>query len=151
MHFTNLMKLSLKLKKGIGLLLFGQTTKQVEAILGKPSLSFDDEDYNKIWLYNELKLRLTFYADEDFKMGYLICSHPEMTLFEEKIYQKSIEELLNLLKHKGIHTFEEEQFDSVFNHFNEDNWIILQSEFGVLTKIELGVVQKNLDEFDWQV
>jgi hypothetical protein len=145
------MTLNLLIRKGIGLLNFGQSTKQVETLLGKPDLAFDDEDFNKIWLYNALKLRLTFYADEDFKLGYLICSHPDMTLFEEKIYQKSIDEVLNLLKTKGIQTFEEEQFDSVFNYFNEDHWLIVQSEFGCVIKIELGVVAKNMDEFDWQV
>jgi hypothetical protein len=57
----------------------------VERLYGKPDLIFDDEDDNTIVLYNSLKCRLTFYADEDFKLGYIIVSNPEATLWGQKI------------------------------------------------------------------
>ena len=143
------MNLNLILKKGFSDIKFGLTTKAVESILGKPNLTFNDDDDNIIWLYNELKLRLTFYADEDFRMGYIICSHLNVKIFEDNILEKPIEEVINNMKKKGLSTWETEQFDSTFNYFNEDNWLVLQSEFGLVNKVELGVVQKNLDEFNW--
>lgn len=143
------MNLNLTLKKGFSDLKFGLTTQAVETLLGKPDLSFDDEEFNIIWLYNELKLRLTFYADEDFKLGYIICSHLDLTVFDTQIINQSVSLILDLFKSKGIHTWEKEQFDTVFNYFNEDNWVVLITEFDVVNKVEIGVVQKNLDEFDW--
>ena len=38
---------------------------------------FLDEDDNVILLYNQHKWRLTFYADEELKLGYIITSNPE--------------------------------------------------------------------------
>lgn len=144
------MQLNLILKTGIADLKFGMIQNAVEALLGQPDLVFNDDDENIIWLYNVHKLRLTFYADEDFKLGYVVCSHPDMTIFNEKIYQKPVDEVLALFKKQGITNWEEEKLDAVFIYFNEDHWVVLQIEFGELSRIELGVVQKNLDEFDWQ-
>jgi phosphatidylserine decarboxylase len=36
------------------------------------------------------------------------------------------------------------------NHFNEENWLILQSEFGRIVKVEIGAVIKNEEDFDWK-
>jgi pyruvate/oxaloacetate carboxyltransferase len=82
-------------------------------------------------------------------MGYIICSHLNVKIFEDNILEKPIEEVINNMKKKGLSTWETEQFDSTFNYFNEDNWLVLQTEFGLVNKVELGVVQKNLDEFNW--
>ena len=58
--------------------------KNVEAIYGKPDKQFKDEDKNIILVYNKFKWRLTFYEDEDFRLGYIISSNPELTLFNKK-------------------------------------------------------------------
>jgi hypothetical protein len=49
-----------------------------------------------------------------------------------------------------IVTPEKEDFDSTENHFNESNWLTLQSEFDVVIRIELGAIIKDNDEFDWK-
>ena len=56
-------------KSGIDKLLFGMKQKDVEVLYGKPNKQFKDEDENIIYLYNALKLRLTFYEDEAFRLG----------------------------------------------------------------------------------
>lgn len=142
--------IELKPTFGLNQLLFGMKEKDVKLLYGQPNLIFKDDEDNIIWVYNELKMRLTFYEEEDFRLGYIICSHSDLMLFGNKIIGKSIEELQPILSKKGINSFEKETFDIQTNYFNEDNWIIFQVEFGKITKVEIGTAVKNLDEFDWK-
>lgn len=121
--------------------------KDVEAIYGSPDKFFSDEDDNIIWLFYAHKLRLTFYQDEDFRLGYLITSNPELLLLDKKIIGKKVEKVKTELPFKS---WEQEDFDSVENHFNESNWLILQSEFGEIIRLEIGAIIKDDDEFDWK-
>lgn len=137
-------------KFGAGPLLFGMKRPDVEKIYGKPDKQFNDEDQNVIYLYNLLKMRLTFYEDEDFRLGYLIVSNPELTLYDEKILGKKVAEVQKMLEKKGYKSWEKEDFDLAENYFNEDHWLILQAEYDQVVKVELGAVIKNQDEFDWK-
>ncbi|MBC8882754.1 hypothetical protein H9X57_03245 [Flavobacterium piscinae] len=142
--------MEIKPKFGYDQLLFGMKQKDVEAIYGKPNHSFIDDDDNVIFLYNALKARLTFYAEEDFKLGYIIISNPNAILFGEKIIGKNSIESKEFLFKKGLKSFEVESFDSFSNLFNEDYWTILQTEFDEVIKVEIGAIIKNQDEFDWK-
>jgi len=142
--------MELKPKFGLDQLLFGMKQKDVESLYGKADSVFKDEDDNQILLYNALKARLTFYQEEDFKLGYIIISNPEIRLFNQKVIGQDLIEVKSILEKKGFNLFEEEVFDSVTNYFNEENWIILQAEFGQVIKVELGAIIKNQDEFDWK-
>lgn len=142
--------MELKPKFGLDQLLFGMKQKDVESLYGKADSVFKDEDDNQILLYNALKARLTFYQEEDFRLGYIIISNPEIRLFNQKVIGQDLIEVKSFLEKKGFTLFEEEVFDSVTNYFNEDNWIILQAEFGQVIKVEMGAIIKNKDEFDWK-
>jgi hypothetical protein len=139
--------MEINLKNGIDSLLFGMKQKDVEQLYGLPNKKFKDEDDNQIYLYNDKKLRLTFYADEDFKLGYIISSNPESTLFNKKIIGENVIKIKNQLPFKS---WEIEDFDSTENHFNESNWLILQSEYEEIIRIEIGAIIKDNDEFDWK-
>ena len=134
-------------KNGIDALLFGMKQKEVEALYGKPNKQFNDEDGNVIYLYNTIKLRLTFYEDEAFRLGYMITSNPELTILDSKPIGRDIEVVKNELPFKS---WEQEDFDSTENHFNESNWLILQSEFGQIIRVEIGAIINDKDEFDWK-
>lgn len=134
-------------KNGIDKLLFGMKQKDVEALYGKPNKQFNDEDGNIIYLYNTEKLRLTFYEDENFRLGYLISSNPDLILLDKNVMGRNVEEVKNELPFK---TWEKEDFDSTENHFNESNWIILQSEFEIIVRVEIGAIINDNDEFDWK-
>lgn len=142
--------MEIKPKFGYDQLLFGMKQKDVEAIYGKPNYSFIDEEDNLIMLYNDLKARLTLYAEEDFKLGYIIISNPNAVLYDEKIIGKNANESTIYLSKKGLKSFEKETFDSFSNLFNEDFWMILQTEFDEVIKVEIGAVIKNENEFDWK-
>jgi len=134
-------------KNGVDQLLFGMKQSHVEAIYGKPSKQFKDEDGNVIYLYNTEKLRLTFYEDEAFRLGYIITSNEEAALLDRKVMGKNVTEVKSELPFKS---WEQEDFDSTENHFNESNWLILQSEFDVIIRVEIGAIIKDNDEFDWK-
>lgn len=134
-------------KNGLDQLLFGMKQKDVIALYGPPNKKIEDEDNNIIFLYNQTKIRLTFYEDEDFRLGYIITSNPKVTLLDKKVIGKNATKLKQELPFK---TWEQEDFDSTENHFNDSNWIILQSEFDVVIRIEIGAIINDNDEFEWK-
>ena len=135
------------LKNGIDKLLFGMKQKDVEALYGKPNKQYNDEDGNSICLYNLQKWSLTFYEDEDFRLGYIICSHPEVTILDKKVIGKNVEKIKVELPFKS---WTKEDFDTTENHFNESNWLILQSEYNDIIRVEIGAIINDNDEFDWK-
>ena len=142
--------MKINLKNGIGELLFGMKQKDVTAICGKPTKEYKDEDGHQILVYNNLKMRLTFYHDEEFKLGYIVASSPALELFGNKIIGQKIEDVKKNLAVQKITKFTQEEFDTFENYFNEDNWIIFQSEFEDVVKFELGAIINDKDEFDWK-
>ena len=134
-------------KIGIDKLVFGMLQNDVIDLYGKPDKKFEDEDENVIFIYNDLKFQLNFYEDEDFKLGYIIASSPKLQLFENTIIGQNPEAVKTSLS--TFKTWEKENFDLAENYFNEENWLILVSEFNEIVKVELGCIIKN-DLFDWK-
>lgn len=137
-------------KIGIEKLVFGMLQKDVEAIYGKPNKSFKDEDDNTIYQYNKQKLRLTFYKDEGFKLGYVVGSSQELVLLDKKVIGRPLAEIQKELDTKDFAKWEKEEFDTLENYFNEPNWMILQTEFDDVVKVEIGAIINAKDEFEWK-
>ena len=142
--------MKINLKNGIDKLIFGMKQNDVIAIYGKPNRNYKDEDDNLILAYNALKMRLTFYKDEEFKLGYIVASSPDLELFGQKVIGKKIIEVKKELATKGITKYTQEEFDTFENYFNEENWFILQTEFDEVVKFEIGAIINAKDEFDWK-
>jgi len=142
--------MKINLKTGIDELIFGMTQKNVMAVYGEPDRQYKDDENNIIYLYNDKRIRVTFYEDEDMRMGYLICSHPDLELFGSRIIGRPTAEVQEEIIEKGIKSWEVETFDSVDNVFNESNWLILQSEFEKIIRVEVGATINDNDEFDWK-
>ena len=142
--------MKINLKNGIDKLLFGMKQKDVEAIYGKPDRNYKDEDDNQILVYNKLKSRLTFYQEEDFKLGYIVASDADLELLGNTIIGKKIAEVKKDLAIQNITKFTQEEFDTFENYFNEENWIIFQTEFEEVVKFEIGAIINSKDEFDWK-
>jgi len=142
--------MKINLKTGIDKLVFGMKEKDVTAIYGKPARSFKDDEDNTIYLYDKEKLRLTFYQDEDFKLGYIIATNPALELFSKKVIGQKWNEYKDSLKDTAIATFETENFDSEDHFFNEANWIIFRVEFNEVIRVELGAAINDKDEFVWK-
>lgn len=142
--------MEVKLKFGIDKLLFGMKQGDVKKRYGDPDKQFKDDDKNIVLVYNQLQLRLTFYDDEDLRLGYIISSNPNLTINDKIVINQTAEEVKKQLEVNKIKSWEKEDFDLTENHFNEENWLILQSEFGRIIKVELGAIIKNEDDFDWK-
>jgi hypothetical protein len=142
--------MKINLKNGIDKLLFGMKQNDVIALYGKPNRNYKDEDENVIFAYNNLKMRLTFYQEEDLKLGYIVASSPDLELFGNTIIGKNISDAKKELVAKGITKFTQEDFDTFENYFNEDNWFILQTEYDEVVKFEIGAIINAKDEFDWK-
>ncbi|AWG21871.1 hypothetical protein FFWV33_10185 [Flavobacterium faecale] len=142
--------MKINLKNGIDKLLFGMKQKDVVALYGKPTKEYKDEDENLILVYNDLKMRLTFYKDEEFKLGYIVGSSLDLDLSGSKIIGKKIADVKKDLAKKSITKFTQEEFDTFENYFNEENWIIFQTEFDEVVKFEIGAIINQKDEFDWK-
>lgn len=142
--------MKINLKSGIEQLLFGMKQNDVTAIYGKPDRNYKDEDDNVILVYNKLKMRLTFYQEEDLRLGYIVASSPKLELFGNFIIDKPIASVKKELAAKGITKFTQEEFDTFENYFNEENWFILQTEFEEVVKFEIGAIINQKDEFDWK-
>ncbi len=142
--------MEVKLKFGIDKLLFGMKQEDVKKLYGAPDKHFKDEDKNIIFVYNQLQLRLTFYDDEDLRLGYMISSNPRLTIYAEVVVNETVEDVKKQLEGHQLRAWEKEDFDLAENYFNEENWLILQSEFGRIVKVEIGAIIKNEDDFDWK-
>jgi hypothetical protein len=142
--------MEVKLKFGVDKLLFGMKQGDVKKLYGDPDKQFKDDDKNIVLVYNQLQLRLTFYDDEDLRLGYIISSNPNLTINDKVVINQTAEEVKKQLAVNKINSWEKEDFDLTENHFNEANWLILQSEFGRIIKVELGAIIKNEDDFDWK-
>lgn len=147
---SNKKTMQINLKNGIDKLIFGMKQKDVTAIYGKPDRNYKDEDDNVIFAYNALKMRLTFYKDEEFKLGYIVASGADLELFGNKIIDRKIDDVKKEMAAKGITKFTQEEFDTFENYFNEENWMILQTEFDEVVKFEIGAIINDKDEFDWK-
>ena len=137
-------------KNGIDKLIFGMKENDVIAIYGKPDRNYKDEDDNVIFAYNKLKVRLTFYVEEEFKLGDIVASSKDLELFGNKIIDRKISDVKKDLTAKSITKFTQEEFDTFENYFNEENWIIFQTEFDEVVKFEIGAIINQKDEFDWK-
>lgn len=142
--------MEVKLKYGIGQLLFGMKQKDVEAIYGKPNKQYEDEEENIVYVYNDHKMRLTFYEEEELRLGYITSTNNELQLFETKIIGQPWSEVQNVLRNNKLSDFETEVVDGTENYFFEDNWLFVNVDYDLVFKIELGAVFNNQDEFDWK-
>ncbi len=134
---------------GIDNFIFGMLPNDVLKKYGKPDKEFKDDEENCIYQYNALKVKLTFYKEEDFKLGYISCTHPSLSLFNEKVIGENIDSFKKIAQNQKIIKWELEDFESFDNYFNEDNWINLHVEYDEIFRIELGAIIKN-DEFVWK-
>jgi len=136
---------------GLGDFTFGMTESDVIRLIGGPDKSFlDEDDENElIYQYNRLKLRLTFYQQENGKLGYIRSSNPELTYLGKGIIGTPIEKAKTEILENLISEWEVEDFDFFSTHFNEKYWIVLNTEYEDVTDVELGVPLDDDDKYKW--
>lgn len=142
--------MEIKLQHGLDRLLFGMTQKYVETLYGKPNRVIKDEEDNIIYVYNQEKMKLTFYAEEDFRLGYITISNPAATLFGSKALQTAWDVVQGTLALNKIDKYDHHEEDGVQIYFNEENWLMLYVDYNEVVKIEIGAIINDKDEFNWK-
>lgn len=143
--------MKLKLKKGFDNILFGCQTAFVEKEMGKADKIYEDEEDNKKYQYNKLKLTLTFYKEADFRLAYIQSSNEKLKILGQEIIGKNIDEVLDFFENKGIEDFKHEDYDSFETYTNEENWLVINVEYGVVDEVEIGVIINDEDEYEWKI
>ena len=142
--------MEIKLKYGIDNLLFGMKEQDVTKILGKPDTQYKDEEENVVFMYNARKLRLIFYKEEDFKLGYVTTTNSVVKLFNTNIIGKNWSEVYPVLEKNKVKSFETDTSEGMMSYFNEENWLFIHVDYNEIVKIEVGAVFSDKDEFDWK-
>jgi hypothetical protein len=142
--------MEIKLKYGIDNLLFGMKEQDVTKVLGKPDTQYKDEEENVVFMYNARKLRLIFYKEEDFKLGYITTTNPVVKLVNTLIVGKNWSEVYPVLEKNKVKTFETDTSEGMMSYFNEENWLFIHVDYNEIVKIEVGAVFSDKDEFDWK-
>jgi hypothetical protein len=142
--------MEIKLKHGIDRLEFGMTPKYVEALLGKPNKTFKDDEDNTIYVYNAHKMKLTFYVDEDMKLGYVTTTNSSVQLFGAEIIGKPWDLVSGDLALQKITNFEKDTEEGIDIYFNEDNWLFFHVDYDEVVEVEIGAIINNKDEFEWK-
>lgn len=142
--------MEIKLKYGIDNLLFGMKEQDVTKILGKPDTQYKDEEENVVFMYNARKLRLIFYKEEDFKLGYITTTNQVVKLLNTLIIGKNWSEVYPVLEKNKVKSFETDTSEGMVSYFNEENWLFIHVDYNEIVKIEVGAVFSDKDEFDWK-
>jgi hypothetical protein len=142
--------MEIKLKYGIDNLLFGMKEQDVTKILGKPDTQYKDEEENVVFMYNARKLRLIFYKEEAFKLGYLTITNPIVKLFNTSLIGKNWSDVFPVLEKHKVKSFETDTVEGMMSYFNEENWLFVHVDYNEIVKIEVGAVFSDKDEFDWK-
>ena len=142
--------MEIKLKYGIDNMLFGMKEQDVTKILGKPDTQYKDEEENIVFMYNARKLRLIFYKEEAFKLGYMTTTNPIVKLFNTTIIGKNWSDVLPVLEKHKVKSFETDTVEGMMSYFNEENWLFVHVDYNEIVKIEVGAVFSDKDEFDWR-
>ena len=137
----------MQIRTGIGIndVKFGLTENEVLDLIGQPTLiqiDEEDEDKNRVYQYDKLKMKLTFYNKYDGKLGYVRTANPEIKINGQPVIGMEIDKAIKAFGLKKSEWNKEHYF--TFNsYFNEGIWTTLNEEYGVVTDIEFGFL---LDE-----
>lgn len=142
--------MEIKLKYGIDNLLFGMKEQDVTKILGKPDTQYKDEEDNVVFMYNTRKLRLIFYKEESFRLGYMTTTNPIIKLFNTTVIGRNWSDVFSVLEKNKVKSFETDTVEGMISYFNEENWLFFHVDYNEIVKIEIGAVFSDKDEFDWR-
>ena len=143
--------MNLKPKIGIDNLKFGMSQKEIYEILGMPNRKrIDEDDENQLFLeFNDEKIRLTIYQDENKRLGYIRTINPNIEYNGHKIINSTLEYAQNQIFGEIIKEWEIDDYEFFTTYGNDEFWLTLNVEYGIIISLEIGVPFKNDEEYDW--
>lgn len=129
------------------------TQKDILEVLGIPDRKvFDQDDDEQLLLeFNKLKLRLTFYLNEQNRLGYMRTSNPNLTFNGKKIIGSKVDFAKKEIFGGIVDEWEVEEYDFFITHSNEEVWVTLNEEFGEVSVVEVGVTFSDGENYDWPI
>jgi hypothetical protein len=137
--------------RGVDNLVFGMQKTDIVKMLGKADRIFkaEDDENELIYQYNKLKLRLTFYEQEDGRLGYIRCANPAVEYDGRKIIGEPAASVAKDVFGDDM-DFEVEVYDFFDTYLDAESWIVLNVDYGNVTDIEIGVPYDDEEEvFVW--
>jgi hypothetical protein len=140
----------LKPGKGLGELTFGMLPTTVVQKLGEPDKIFvsDDDEDELLYQYNGLRMMLTFYKNENNRLGYIRTSNPAITYNGALLLDQPVKTILDGPM-KDIKNWQAEKYDFFDTYLNEKNWIVLNVEYERISDLEIGVPLDSDDVYVW--
>lgn len=144
----------IELGTGIGNIRFGFTMDQVKDIMGEPEeieeSDEDDEFEHKAWNYWEQGYSFFFDREDDYRLSCIQTDNPEVTLFDQKVFEMPADQVENLLREKGITDYESEKLDTGETRLSfEREMIDLYLEGNKVVAINFGVFINDDLEVQW--
>jgi hypothetical protein len=142
--------MEIKLGTGIGEITFGKKEAEIIAILGEPDKMFtsEDEEEELIYQYNKQKLRLTFYNEEEGRLGYISCGNPALTFEGKHLIGEPVTKVTDEVL-KDLNEWNVENYDYFDTYLNEEKWIVLTVDYDVVMEVDFGVILDEDEEYIW--
>lgn len=144
----------MEIKIGVGLdnLVFGMSQEEVKNILGIPDKVTDTEKENGIvYYFNNKLIKTKFDKDENLRLYSIEVYNPEAVLFNQKILNKTKNEIINLIQDAGYNKIEYEDYDTFDTIFCEEIWSTFTFEFDRLRNIEFSPLFKDGNKIIWPI
>ncbi|WP_181304808.1 hypothetical protein [Rufibacter sp. XAAS-G3-1] len=144
----------IKLGYGIGDLRFGLNMDDVEEIMGEPEeveeSDEEDEFEHKAWNYWDSGFSFYFDKEDDYRLSCIETANPNVTLFGQKIFEMSQQEVEQLFKENGVQNVEKEKIENNVTCLSyEREMIDLYFEEGKLLAVNFGVHMDDNLEVLW--
>lgn len=127
----------------------GMTRDETLERYGLPSrrIQVDDEETREDWQYNDLQMTFRFHENE--RLGWIQCENPAITFNETPIIGTAADLIVDLVKAEGFREVEIDEYESFSTYFWTDAWLELQHSYGLVRQVNLGVLFKDDDSYDW--
>jgi hypothetical protein len=144
--------MELKPESGIDDIVFGLQEPDVVRLLGQPDKAFEGEEDGSelVYQYDARRMRLTFYRNEDGKLGYIRCSHPGLTFNGHPIIDAPVQEVITGVFGTAAADWDIEHYDFYDVYFHEPSWVVLNAEYGRVTDLELGATLNEDGGYNWK-
>ena len=101
-------------------------------------------------MYNKERMKLTFYVEEDMKLGYITTTNPAIKLFGTTIINQPWDLVNGDLALNKITNFEKDSEEGIDIYFNEDHWLFFHVDYDEVVEVEIGAIINDKDEFEWK-
>lgn len=144
----------IRLGQGIGDLKFGLSMDDIEEIMGEPEeieeSDEEDEFEHKAWNYWDTGFSFYFDKEDDYRLSCIETANPNVTLWGQRIFEMSMNEVADLFKKKGIAEPEKEKMENNVTCLSYDKEMIdLYFEEGKLLAVNFGVHMDDNLEVQW--